>query len=318
VTESPHRDSADALSGREAGPSKGWLRGFPWVAAGLAACLAVCCAVLLKITWRAGRELAFFQVSAAETAPLAVPDWIPPEWTAEARAVISRHDGFSIFDDDAIAELCNDLKQLPWVRDVREAERGLPRTLKLAIAPRTPIALVETKNSLILVDAEGTVLPPAYFPASRLENLPRIVKWRGEFAEPDAGARWNDDAVLDGLSVSQRLPDLYFSKLATFAPEFRISRIDVSNVGGVIDRKDSEILLVTTGGVRIKWGRAPRSAKFGELPVESKFKNLARILQDYPGLNGVGAINLRFDEADVFDAQGQWIPRPHLFSQAGR
>lgn len=293
-------------------------RGFPWIAAGLTACLALCCAIFFRLAWRAGRELAFFQVDAAQTSALRAPDWVPPEWIAQARGRVAAQPPFSIFDDETPRAICSDLEKLPWVKNARELERGLPRTLKITITPRSPAAVVETRDAVILVDSDGVVLPPAIFPADRLADLPRIVKWKGNFTNPAAGARWSDEGVLDGVSVALTFPQLYYSILQNDAPDFRIVQIDVANVNGALDQREPEILLKTSGGVRIKWGRAPRGEKFGEVPVNVKFSNLAKILRDYPGLNGIAVINLRFDEPDIFDAQGQWIPRPTVVSQAGR
>lgn len=288
---------------------------FPWMAAGLTVCMAICCAVLFRMAQRAGRELNFFKVDAAETIPLSAPGWVPSEWIAEARVRIGRHGVFSVFDDAKVKQMRDDLESLPWVKEAREIERGLPRTLRLALVPREPVAIIETRAALVLVDSEGVVLPPAVFPADRVAILPRIIKSPGEFSVPEAGRPWTDEGVLNGVSMALLLPKLYFQDLSVIAPGFRIVNIDVSNVEGEVNRRETEILLTTGTGARIKWGRAPRSAKFGEVPTDVKFKNLANILMEYPNLNGVAVVNLRFDQPDVFDSTGAWIPRPAL---AGR
>ncbi|MBI3820707.1 MAG: hypothetical protein HY286_18615 [Planctomycetes bacterium] len=308
-------DQTDPSAGNAPGKLK---NGFPWIAAGLTACLAFCCAILFRLAMQSGRELNFFKVDAAQSIPIQTPPWVPAEWVEEARARAAARECFSIFDDITIKELCADLKKLPWVKDVRELERGLPRTLRLSITPRAPVAVVETRDAILLVDADGVVLPPATFAADSIAALPRIVKWKGSFAQADTGGRWDDEGVQDGVSVAVLLPQLYFTKLARVAPEFRVAKIDVANAGGEIDKREPEVFLTTSTGVRIKWGRAPRNEKYGEVPVDVKFNNLAIILKEYAGLNGVAVINLRYDEPDIFDAQGQWIPRPALVSQAGR
>lgn len=307
-----------AIESNNSGSAPAAPRGFPWVAAGLTVCLALCCAILFRMAWRAGRELPFFQVDAAQTAALQTPDWMPAEWVAEAQTIITNRPVFSIFDDATVQGICDELQKLPWVKSARESERGLPRTLRIAITPRTPVGIVESKGALVLVDGEGMVLPAGSFAPERLAPLPRIIKWKGDFTNPVVGAQWKEDAVMDGVSVAMLLPQLYFSTLKDIAPDFRIVNIDVANVDGVLDSREPEILLTTSSGARIKWGRAPRSIKFGEVPTETKFKNLVNVLREFPGLAGISVVNLRFDEPDLFDAQGQWIPRQTLVTRSDR
>jgi hypothetical protein len=107
------------------------------------------------------------------------------------------------------------------------------------------------------------------------------------------------------VSVALTIP-----KFRAALPGVQIARIDVTNSGGKVDPRESELLLVTPQNVKIKWGRAPRTHVFGELTVEAKIENLARVDRKFPGLRGVSVVNLRFDEPDIFDDQGQWVQRP--------
>lgn len=277
----------------------------PFLAAGFFACLALAVAALVKLSHRAGEELAVFRVEPARTRTLQWPTWVPSEWEAQAREIAAARTQFSVFDDAAVDALRAEYEALPWVKSVSAVERKLPRTIQLAVTPRAPVALVEAGGERLLVDEQGCVLPRGTFDGTVISLLSRITR-RNAFAEvPSPGQVWNDEGVADGISVALTLP-----RLAHYAPGIQIVEIDVTNSQGRIDPQETEVLLVTSNGVKIKWGRAPRTARFGELSPDVKFANLAEVARQFPGLAGVSCINLRFDQADVFDAAGQWIPRP--------
>lgn len=254
---------------------------------------------------RAARRLALFRVDPGQARVVEVPEWVPPEWIAEARAAVASREPFSIFDGDAADRLRRELEALTWVRRAEEIDRALPRTLRLALTPREPVAVVEAAGAFVLVDEGGLVLPPGTFRAESLERLPRVTRWKGEFSSPAVGRPWNDESVQDGIAMALLLPEI-----AARVPGVKITTIDVTNSGGQVDARETEILLVASSNVKLKWGRAPRTGKFGELPVDAKLANLRLVESRFPGLRGLGVVNLRFDEPDVFDDKGQWVQRP--------
>lgn len=116
------------------------------------------------------------------------------------------------------------VESLPWVANA-EIERRLPHTLRIVITEREPIAISQTDDRSVLIDAQGTEIVAV---ASHVADLP-IVTGRGaaeSFAQlraeiapfPDLAARvkaavrigdrrWNLklDSVEDGIEV--RLPE---------------------------------------------------------------------------------------------------------------
>lgn len=278
-------------------------RRFPWFAALLVAATAVSCGVLVRVVHHAGLVLPIFRVDAARALPLRFPEWIPEEWVADVRAVIARHAVFSIFNDEEVAGLRDDVAAMPWVKQVRVVRRELPRTLRLALEPRVPVALALYGERRLVLDADGVVLPPGTFADETIRALPRIVGLDpAAAAAPVTGQAWRDPAAADGVSVVCSL-----ARLGYYAQDVRIEAVDVTNAGGRADPRETEILLVTAGGTRIKWGRSPRAARYGELAPDVKFANLGRVARAFPKLEGVSCVNLRFDRPDVFDAAGQWL-----------
>ncbi len=73
-----------------------------------------------------------------------------------ARALAQRNQAMPEVD---IAALRAELRQLPWVADARVSIQ-LPHTLAIDIVERTPHAVLEKPDRLVLIDADGVELEP--------------------------------------------------------------------------------------------------------------------------------------------------------------
>ncbi len=73
-----------------------------------------------------------------------------------ARALATRNQAMPDVD---IAKLREDLRALPWVKDARVSIQ-LPHTLAIDIVERTPHAVLEKPDRLVLIDATGVELEP--------------------------------------------------------------------------------------------------------------------------------------------------------------
>ena len=72
-----------------------------------------------------------------------------------------------------------------------------------------------------------------------------------------------------------------------------ITAIDVTNINGRVDRRLSEIVLLTAHHTRILWGRPPGTRLPGELPPADKLR-LLRLAAAKGMLNGPGEVDIRF------------------------
>lgn len=90
---------------------------------------------------------------------------------ADLSAVRQRYLGTNLFHLD-IAGLRRDVSSLPWVSRV-EIEKKLPDTLRVRIVERTPIALLQTSDSLRYVDDHGAAFA-MLTPAAGDSDLPLI------------------------------------------------------------------------------------------------------------------------------------------------
>jgi cell division protein FtsQ len=86
-----------------------------------------------------------------------------------ARALAIRNQAMPDVD---IAKLREDLRALPWVKDARVSIQ-LPHTLAIDIVERTPHAVLEKPDRLVLIDASGVELEPVL--AEKAKGLLRLA-----------------------------------------------------------------------------------------------------------------------------------------------
>jgi len=230
------------------------------------------------------REAPMFQVSAETLRLVKGPSWMTPAILADLDLLVldpEFPERFSLLDPGISARLAAAYERSVWVERVKRIEKHDPRVdptrppLEIVLAFRRPAAFVETPRGYCLVDAEGVRLPGMY--REPQVGARRFLVLRGVATPPpEPGRVWSDASLLAGVKVAQ-----------TVAPQrerFRLAWIDVSNVGGRRDPRESEIALVTASGTRIKWGRAPGPE--AERLEKSPAEKLAYLSYVYEQLGG--------------------------------
>jgi len=184
----------------------------------------------------------------------------------------------------------------PWVRRVTAVRLVYPNRVNVGLLVRKPVCGVPAPGDwMILVDETGVRLPglrsgPPDGVARPFLSLAGVTGNPPEPGEVWSGQVWEGAAVaVDLLGLAPRV-----------IREAGVAAIDVSNVGGRVDRVAAEIVLTTKSGVRIEWGRSRRS-RLGSLDpsIEDKFRRLRRALRAYPRLGGVKTVKLQYDELYV-------------------
>jgi hypothetical protein len=136
------------------------------------------------------------------------------------------------------------------------------------------------------VDSGGIHVPGDY----RASGLPRI---RGGEAEIPAPGRSFGAAVKEGASVAAALPD-------DLAGPLGLAVIDVSGAG-----KDAGVVLHRKGvkgeaPLSVEWGRGPASPEAAlDPPAGTKVARLRLAATRFPGLKGLRAVRLGFDDLVV-------------------
>lgn len=225
------------------------------------------------------------------------PDWCPePYFQESVKSSMQLTGRVSLFDKDLIKNVLNAYEKNPWVASVESIEKQFPNKLIIKLETRRPVAMVEVKkwNSrsfYYLVDKDSVRLPGEYYTvpiASLPLSLPIIVGVRN--APPQAGEKWLDRGLSDALAVGSVL------KKYNVSARMGISTIDVTNVGGRVSQSNSEIMLLNKDKVQIEWGRPIDTDKQFEMSPEEKIRNLYRVLNVSPQLQGVKCVKIQFDQ----------------------
>ncbi|MBI4833471.1 MAG: FtsQ-type POTRA domain-containing protein [Planctomycetes bacterium] len=221
-----------------------------------------------------------------------------PDWLIDQELRDAMNDSLilkvktSSFDEDIINRLRQHYESNPWVKRVETIERRLPNDLKIKLELRRPYLAVAKNNKQVayyLVDKDMVRLPGEY---SELPAMPTVLPVvAGVAANPPlAGRIWSDKGLNAAVSVAAILDE------NNLLDTLKTKTIDVANIGGKINSKESEIVLVTQDKIRIEWGRPPDTDKFGELSVAEKINNIKTVLSACPQLKGVRYVKIQFDQ----------------------
>jgi len=203
------------------------------------------------------REAPTHQVSAASLRLVKGPAWMTPAILAELDVALLDPEfpqRFSLLDHGVVERIAAAYETCVWVERVRKIVKHDPRVdptrppLEVHLKFRRPAAFVRSRGGFCLVDSHGVRLPGVYR-EPRLGDVEWLVISGVESGPPDVGHVWADARVDAGVRVAEAV--------GPRRRQFRLASIDVSNVGGHRDPRETEIALFTANGTRIKWGRAP-------------------------------------------------------------
>src|SRR5688572_20140416 len=251
------------------------------------------------------RERAFL-VDPAHLELASAPAWFDGPIEENLRAALAALAPAPLRDDDDVSELLNSLAGASgWIRSLDRVEKRYPNRLEIEVTLRRPVALLETEDELVLVDAEGVVVAPAAEAGRFLERheLP-LVHGPRPLADGTPGTIVRDRWLEEGLRVALELAP----HRGTLAD--RMLHLDVIDVSAQASPSRSEsqhggalteVELWTREGIAIEWGRSSTHPQFGalELPPDAKVRALLRVAAKHPELAGIRRIRLQFDQPFV-------------------
>lgn len=203
------------------------------------------------------------------------PHWVPSDLVAQVIKRTDLPENLSLLNDGVVEEIANAFSQHPWIAEVVSVRKSLPAAIDVQLSYRRPVAMVQVKQGMYPVDAEGILLPPEDFSVTDAKVYPVILDVRSTPQGP-AGKSWGDITV----TGAARLADV----LAPHWKKFDLTGIVVpklTKAKSTID--DGVYVLNTAAGSRITWGRAPGSQHPGELAVEQKIGRLEKYVKDFGG-----------------------------------
>jgi hypothetical protein len=199
---------------------------------------------------------------------------------------------WNIFDTAAVARVGKAFEKNPWVQRVTVVERIFPNQLRVKFEYRTPYATVRTSEGWVAIDRDRVRLPGLW-----QERPPRMLDADlvGLPEAPEPGQTWSDPSLEAGLELAELVEQ------ESVLAKVGVQVIDVSNIGGRVDAKKSELALLTANGCVIYWGRPSTTNKFGELTPSQKVDNLKMVLQTYPHLDGLRYVKVYSKEPTVLE-----------------
>ena len=236
-----------------------------------------------------------YQINLAPLEVLAAPDWCNDPSLEDAIRVSMKLDGqASIFDKSLIPLLLEKYEKNPWVARVESIEKQFPNKLNVKLELRRPVVVVELKkwnnrSFYYLVDKDSVRIPGEYYTVPALPiTLPIVVGVRN--SPPMPGQRWQDKGLSDAIEVAG-----VFKQYQVY-PKLDVAAIDISNSGGKRSKQSSEIVILTANHTQIEWGRPVNTDKPFELSAAEKIKNLCRVLEVSPQLQGIKVVKVQFDQ----------------------
>jgi hypothetical protein len=236
-----------------------------------------------------------FQVSPVTLRFAKTPSWVTPKVAEQLSRVPDLPERFSLLEPGLAKRVAEAYRRNPWVADVPLVERRFPNCLKVHLTLRQPMAVVRYRGIYHLVDGEGVRLPLQFrsWPHPDFQ-LPLII---GASVEPPAsGSTWPDQSVRAGCAVARLLA------AQNFSGPLSVTTIDASNVGGRVSRGDPDIILHTTSGASILWGKSPLEWQPGDgsQTVGRKLTYLKR-LAEHEDLGRLEYADVRYDRLLVKD-----------------
>jgi len=271
-----------------------------WAAAVLLAGVAL--VLGSRTVWRSIVRQPQFRVHALAIAPADYPEYIDgARMTQDVRSLLSRVPGdSSIFDKHLALAVQRQLRNCPWVLRVNSVHREMPNSLEAGLVFRKPAGIVSMGGRQYMVDGQGYWLPAKLFKRPREwrgQCLPLIVD-RMLRTPPPVGQAWDGAR----LAVGARLSEFFREK--GVLKKLDLAVIDVTGVGRP---NEPDVVLTTADGAQIKWGTSSVYSLVGGLPRPAflvpdaeKLAMLLSKLDDYPDLQGIKYVDLRFRGRVVF------------------
>jgi hypothetical protein len=213
------------------------------------------------------------------------PPWMTPGILAELDVGLLDPEfprRFSLLDEDVCRRVAAAYERCLWVERVEKIVKHDPRVdprgppLEVYLKFRRPLAFVQVRDTFCLVDEKGVRLPGTY-EEPRLGAAKFLVVTGVAPCPPGPGRPWLDAGLQAAVKVA--------GAVEPRREQFRLASIDVSNFGGRLNPRDTEIALYTANNTRIKWGKAPspEAAMLQEKTLTEKVMYLEHV---YKSLNG--------------------------------
>lgn len=208
-----------------------------------------------------------------------LPRWIHSDVRAQVLRNASLDEPLSIMEPGLSQKIAEAFAMHPWVAHVDEVRIGYPAKADVALKYRKPVLMVEVAGGLLPTDRDGVLLPSGDFSPVEAARYPRLVGFETYPLGP-VGTPWGDNRVTAAAEIVDCLGDEWHGlKLDRIAPaDTRAAPLGRSN--------PTAFELITRGGTRVLWGRAPSQAPPGSPSAAEKVARLVQYVERYGSLEG--------------------------------
>jgi hypothetical protein len=254
----------------------------PWRTAVVTVLIAVAVGGALAAAWqrwgRAALQERKFRLTEASFEATPPPSWISSPVIAE----VIRDGclaGMPVHDPALVQRVAEAFALHPWVARVVRVEKRYPARVIVQLEYRRPVAVVPVatrgESGLLLVDAQGVLLPTHDFVSSQARDYLRI---EGIDTLPAGvyGTPWGSRRVSEAASIAAAIGPRW-KELGLYA----IVPVASADGGDTYE-------LRTPQGVRVVWGRPPGQEAPGEPPAAAKLAALAACIREQGPLDREG------------------------------
>jgi hypothetical protein len=208
----------------------------------------------------------------------------PPKWIrANVKTEVLRDAGLppqiSILDERLKETLTQSFSLHPWVGAVEKVETSYPARIRVTVAYRRPVAMVEVHDGLLPVDARGVLLPPEDFTPQEALRYPRVAGLAGSPLGP-IGTRWGNPVVEAAAKLAEVLEPTW--------DELQLHHI-AAPAGAGSDLSSITLNVATREGTKFVWGRAPGSEQVEEPKAIEKVARLKKLAAEFGSLDKTDA-----------------------------
>jgi hypothetical protein len=202
------------------------------------------------------------------------PAWVDLEgWRPRILASISLPADQQWLDGMLVRQVADQINRSGWVSQVERVSRSADGTISVSCVYRRPIAMLRTREGFVPVDRDGIRLPTGAEGKvyTLVDDDSGWLKIEGvKSSSPEVGEPFPGDDAVAAIQIAALIFEQDFST--------RISRIDVNNFRGRLNKRDDQIRLLTRDGGRIHWGSAI-GEEIEEPTARDKIRNIALYFQ---------------------------------------
>lgn len=205
------------------------------------------------------------------------PEWIRRDLAEQIYRDLSLEGPLSILDDQLLERVRNAFALHPWVAKVERVQRQYPATIRVDVVYRRPVCVVEAAGRLVVIDAEGVILPDEDFSPVEKSRYPRLTGIDTSPLGP-VGTRWGHPRVTGAAEIA-----------AVLLPAWEtlgLDRIIPSAMPASAPDEEQTYELLTRKGTWIFWGKAPSAEGPREPSAADKLARLQRYLAEHGTLEG--------------------------------